>query len=209
MHVRRCRAFIATFLTLIPSLMPYLGTLFCVMCIYCSLGVQVAQSSLPLLIFCSKSFTICVYNFWYILNTKSNFVRIKVGRCSGLAPRLFQDSSWIRPPKDTRVEWGICLCVFWHLIQKKSNFVRIKNQTKSTSRYSFVTHPKFDDIPCHLGTTCCIMCLKKKYSCGSVGTLFHCFSFVPKISQKPNLSIYICHLVDILYTNSISLFLNV
>ncbi|KAK9922479.1 hypothetical protein M0R45_030941 [Rubus argutus] len=40
-HVRRCRAFIATFLTLIPSLMPYLGTLFCVMCIYCSLGVQI------------------------------------------------------------------------------------------------------------------------------------------------------------------------
>ncbi|KAK3184137.1 hypothetical protein Dsin_031423 [Dipteronia sinensis] len=41
MHVQRYRAFLATFLTLIPSLMPYLGTIFCVMCIYCSLGVQI------------------------------------------------------------------------------------------------------------------------------------------------------------------------
>ncbi|CAI9089403.1 OLC1v1023968C1 [Oldenlandia corymbosa var. corymbosa] len=41
MHVRQYRAFVATFLTLIPSLMPYLGTIFCVMCIYCSIGVQV------------------------------------------------------------------------------------------------------------------------------------------------------------------------
>ncbi|XP_040370437.1 two pore calcium channel protein 1B isoform X3 [Rosa chinensis] len=41
MYVQRCRAFIATFLTLIPSLMPYLGTIFCVMCIYCTLGVQI------------------------------------------------------------------------------------------------------------------------------------------------------------------------
>nr|GFB76301.1 two pore calcium channel protein 1B [Tanacetum cinerariifolium] len=41
MHVKRYRAFIATFLTLIPSLMPYLGTVFCVMCIYCTLGIQV------------------------------------------------------------------------------------------------------------------------------------------------------------------------
>lgn len=40
MHVRRYRAFVATFLTLIPSLMPYLGTIFCVLCFYCSLGVQ-------------------------------------------------------------------------------------------------------------------------------------------------------------------------
>ncbi|GAV70418.1 Ion_trans domain-containing protein/EF_hand_5 domain-containing protein [Cephalotus follicularis] len=40
MHIQRCRAFIATFLTLIPSLMPYLGTIFCVLCIYCSLGIQ-------------------------------------------------------------------------------------------------------------------------------------------------------------------------
>ncbi|KAJ8749227.1 hypothetical protein K2173_018703 [Erythroxylum novogranatense] len=41
MYVRSYRAFVATFLTLVPSLMPYLGTIFCVMCIYCSLGVQV------------------------------------------------------------------------------------------------------------------------------------------------------------------------
>ncbi|KAL8151078.1 hypothetical protein V2J09_020886 [Rumex salicifolius] len=41
MHVRRYRAFVATFLTLLPSLMPYLGTIFCVMCIYSSLGVQI------------------------------------------------------------------------------------------------------------------------------------------------------------------------
>ncbi|GMH12091.1 hypothetical protein Nepgr_013932 [Nepenthes gracilis] len=41
MHVKRCRAFIATFSNLIPSLMPYLGTIFCVMCIYSSLGVQI------------------------------------------------------------------------------------------------------------------------------------------------------------------------
>ncbi|XP_058101037.1 two pore calcium channel protein 1B [Magnolia sinica] len=40
MHVQRYRAFVATFLTLIPSLMPYLGTIFCVLCIYCSLGLQ-------------------------------------------------------------------------------------------------------------------------------------------------------------------------
>ncbi|PIN14203.1 hypothetical protein CDL12_13171 [Handroanthus impetiginosus] len=41
MHVKQYRAFVATFLTLIPSLMPYLGTIFCVLCIYCSLGVQI------------------------------------------------------------------------------------------------------------------------------------------------------------------------
>ncbi|XP_027126939.1 two pore calcium channel protein 1B isoform X3 [Coffea arabica] len=41
MNVPQYRAFVATFLTLIPSLMPYLGTIFCVMCIYCSIGVQV------------------------------------------------------------------------------------------------------------------------------------------------------------------------
>ncbi|KAK9008016.1 hypothetical protein V6N11_074923 [Hibiscus sabdariffa] len=40
MHVQSYRAFVATFLTLIPSLMPYLGTIFCVLCIYCSIGVQ-------------------------------------------------------------------------------------------------------------------------------------------------------------------------
>ncbi|CAH9089148.1 unnamed protein product [Cuscuta europaea] len=41
MHVRSYRAFVATFFTLIPSLMPYLGTIFCVLCFYCSLGVQI------------------------------------------------------------------------------------------------------------------------------------------------------------------------
>ncbi|KAI4333961.1 hypothetical protein L6164_018707 [Bauhinia variegata] len=41
MYVQRYRAFVATFLTLIPSLMPYLGTIFCVLCLYCSLGVQI------------------------------------------------------------------------------------------------------------------------------------------------------------------------
>ncbi|WCJ30756.1 Two pore calcium channel protein 1 [Euphorbia peplus] len=41
MHVKSYRAFISTFLTLIPSLMPYLGTIFCILCVYCSLGVQI------------------------------------------------------------------------------------------------------------------------------------------------------------------------
>lgn len=41
MHVPSYRAFVATFLTLIPSLMPYLGTIFCIMCIYCSIGLQI------------------------------------------------------------------------------------------------------------------------------------------------------------------------
>ncbi|OVA14926.1 EF-hand domain [Macleaya cordata] len=41
MHVQRYRAFVATFLTLIPTLMPYLGTIFCILCIYCSLGLQI------------------------------------------------------------------------------------------------------------------------------------------------------------------------
>ncbi|XP_004487279.1 two pore calcium channel protein 1 isoform X2 [Cicer arietinum] len=41
MHVKRFRGFVATFLSLIPSLMPYLGTIFCVLCIYCSIGVQI------------------------------------------------------------------------------------------------------------------------------------------------------------------------
>ncbi|KAK8949371.1 Two pore calcium channel protein 1 [Platanthera zijinensis] len=40
LHVQQYRAFVATFLTLIPSLMPYLGIIFCVLCIYCSIGVQ-------------------------------------------------------------------------------------------------------------------------------------------------------------------------
>lgn len=43
MHVKQYRGFVATFLTLIPSLMPYLGIIFCVLCIYCSLGVQVNE----------------------------------------------------------------------------------------------------------------------------------------------------------------------
>lgn len=41
MRVQQYRAFVATFLTLIPSLMPYLGAIFCVVCIYCSLGLQI------------------------------------------------------------------------------------------------------------------------------------------------------------------------
>ncbi|KAL3364046.1 hypothetical protein AABB24_013004 [Solanum stoloniferum] len=41
LHVERYRAFVATFLTLIPSLMPYLGTIFCILCFYCSLGLQI------------------------------------------------------------------------------------------------------------------------------------------------------------------------
>ncbi|KAL6561616.1 mitochondrial thiamine pyrophosphate transporter [Orobanche minor] len=41
MRVQQYRAFVATFLTLLPSLVPYLGTIFCVLCIYCSLGVQI------------------------------------------------------------------------------------------------------------------------------------------------------------------------
>ncbi|KAK6919569.1 Ion transport domain [Dillenia turbinata] len=41
LRVPQYRAFVATFITLIPSLMPYLGTIFSVMCIYCSLSVQI------------------------------------------------------------------------------------------------------------------------------------------------------------------------
>nr|XP_023906859.1 two pore calcium channel protein 1-like [Quercus suber]POF18131.1 two pore calcium channel protein 1 [Quercus suber] len=41
MYIKRYHAYIATFIALIPSLMPYLGTIFCVLCIYCSLGVQI------------------------------------------------------------------------------------------------------------------------------------------------------------------------
>ncbi|XP_020702089.1 two pore calcium channel protein 1 isoform X1 [Dendrobium catenatum] len=40
LNVQQYRGFVATFLTLIPSLMPYLGIIFCVLCIYCSVGVQ-------------------------------------------------------------------------------------------------------------------------------------------------------------------------
>ncbi|XP_010556839.1 PREDICTED: two pore calcium channel protein 1-like [Tarenaya hassleriana] len=41
MYVQRYRAFIATFITLVPSLMPYLGTIFCILCVYCSIGLQI------------------------------------------------------------------------------------------------------------------------------------------------------------------------
>lgn len=41
LHVAQYRGFVATFLTLIPSLMPYLGTIFCILCFYCSLGLQI------------------------------------------------------------------------------------------------------------------------------------------------------------------------
>ncbi|XP_078168140.1 two-pore channel 1 isoform X2 [Carex rostrata] len=40
LQVKRFRAFVATFLNLIPSLAPYLGMIFCVLCFYCSLGLQ-------------------------------------------------------------------------------------------------------------------------------------------------------------------------
>ncbi|KAH7288344.1 hypothetical protein KP509_31G023000 [Ceratopteris richardii] len=40
MHIQRYRVIISTFLKLIPWLTPYLGMIFCLMCIYCSLGVQ-------------------------------------------------------------------------------------------------------------------------------------------------------------------------
>ncbi|RYQ97448.1 hypothetical protein Ahy_B08g093496 isoform H [Arachis hypogaea] len=41
MHVKQFRGFVATFLTLLPSLTPYFGIIFCVLCIYCSVGVQI------------------------------------------------------------------------------------------------------------------------------------------------------------------------
>ncbi|KAJ8532104.1 hypothetical protein K7X08_012027 [Anisodus acutangulus] len=41
LHIEQCRAFIATFLSLMYSLLPYLGTIFCILCIYCSLGLQI------------------------------------------------------------------------------------------------------------------------------------------------------------------------
>ncbi|KAF3334837.1 two pore calcium channel protein 1 [Carex littledalei] len=40
LQVKQFRAFVATFLNLIPSLTPYLGMIFCVLCFYCSLGLQ-------------------------------------------------------------------------------------------------------------------------------------------------------------------------
>lgn len=39
-HVERYRVIISTFLKLIPRLTPYLAMIFCLMCLYCSLGVQ-------------------------------------------------------------------------------------------------------------------------------------------------------------------------
>ncbi|KAJ8562294.1 hypothetical protein K7X08_011585 [Anisodus acutangulus] len=41
MHIERFHAFVTTFLTLIHCLLPYLGTIFCILCIYCSLGLQI------------------------------------------------------------------------------------------------------------------------------------------------------------------------
>uniref|UniRef100_A0A453FDE7 Ion transport domain-containing protein n=1 Tax=Aegilops tauschii subsp. strangulata TaxID=200361 RepID=A0A453FDE7_AEGTS len=41
LQVQRFRAFVATFFTLMSSLMPYLGIVFCVLCMYCSLGLQI------------------------------------------------------------------------------------------------------------------------------------------------------------------------
>lgn len=40
LHVKRYRVIISTFLKLIPRLTPYLGMIFCLMCLYCSIGVQ-------------------------------------------------------------------------------------------------------------------------------------------------------------------------
>ncbi|KAF8696013.1 hypothetical protein HU200_036894 [Digitaria exilis] len=41
LQVRRFRAFVATFITLMSSLLPYLGTVFCILCVYCSIGLQI------------------------------------------------------------------------------------------------------------------------------------------------------------------------
>ncbi|XP_048232249.1 two pore calcium channel protein 1A isoform X2 [Ricinus communis] len=41
MYSTNYRAFVTTFLNLMQSLMPYLGSVFCVLCIYCSLGEQI------------------------------------------------------------------------------------------------------------------------------------------------------------------------
>ncbi|KAK4342344.1 hypothetical protein RND71_038160 [Anisodus tanguticus] len=41
LHIEQCRAFVATFFSLMYSLLPYLGTIFCILCIYCSLGLQI------------------------------------------------------------------------------------------------------------------------------------------------------------------------
>lgn len=67
MHVQQYRAFVATFLTLIPSLMPYLGTIFCILCVYCSLGVQVHQC---LIFICLFSF---ILHFFFFSNLSLMF----------------------------------------------------------------------------------------------------------------------------------------
>ncbi|KAJ1284774.1 hypothetical protein BS78_03G230800 [Paspalum vaginatum] len=41
LQVQRFRAFVATFFTLISSLLPYLGIVFCILCVYCSIGLQI------------------------------------------------------------------------------------------------------------------------------------------------------------------------
>jgi len=41
LQVRRFRAFVATFFALMSSLMPYLGIVFCILCVYCSIGLQI------------------------------------------------------------------------------------------------------------------------------------------------------------------------
>ncbi|KAG8055862.1 hypothetical protein GUJ93_ZPchr0001g30116, partial [Zizania palustris] len=41
LQVQRFRAFVATFFTLMSSLIPYLGIVFCTLCIYCSIGLQI------------------------------------------------------------------------------------------------------------------------------------------------------------------------
>ncbi|CAN4104974.1 unnamed protein product [Withania somnifera] len=40
-HIEQFRAFVATFLSLMYCLLPYFGTIFCIICIYCSLGLQI------------------------------------------------------------------------------------------------------------------------------------------------------------------------
>ena len=76
MHVQQYRAFIATFITLIPSLMPYLGTIFCVLCIYCSIGVQVNHTTfLPLKNYSSSDcFSLLGSSSFPFTKSKTSFV---------------------------------------------------------------------------------------------------------------------------------------
>lgn len=39
--VERYKVMVGTFFKLIPSLTPYLGIIFCLMCLFCSLGIHV------------------------------------------------------------------------------------------------------------------------------------------------------------------------